>query len=85
MGAAEDTGLPDNYADVVSISLVPHEMPQEATRAMLREAYRIIKPGGAFSFMDMDPASPVFQGIVKQPITFALFKTTEPVGLGQVA
>ena len=38
--AAEDTGLPAGTADLVSMCLVAHELPQSATRAILREAYR---------------------------------------------
>jgi ubiquinone/menaquinone biosynthesis C-methylase UbiE len=37
---AEDTHLPDSSFDVVSMCLVAHELPQHATKAILREAYR---------------------------------------------
>lgn len=38
--AAEDTGLPSGSVDLVSMCLVAHELPQSATRAILREAHR---------------------------------------------
>lgn len=38
--AAEATGLPSNSVDLVSMCLVAHELPQVATRAILREAFR---------------------------------------------
>lgn len=37
---AEDTHLPASSFDVVSMCLVAHELPQHATKAILREAYR---------------------------------------------
>lgn len=45
--AAEDTGLPAGGADLVSMCLVAHELPQAATRAILREAYRWAIADGA--------------------------------------
>jgi hypothetical protein len=37
---AEDTQLPAGSFDVVSMCLVAHELPQHATKAILKEAYR---------------------------------------------
>lgn len=49
--AAEDTALQAESADLVSICLVMHELPQSATRAIIAEAYRLLRPGGTFSVM----------------------------------
>ena len=49
--AAEDTGLPAAAADLVSCCLVIHELPQAATRALIAEAARILRPGGALCIM----------------------------------
>lgn len=49
--AGERTGLPAGSADLVSISLVLHELPQHATRAVIREAYRVLRPQGVLSVM----------------------------------
>ncbi|KAI8471970.1 MAG: S-adenosyl-L-methionine-dependent methyltransferase [Monoraphidium minutum] len=75
---AEATGLPAGSADLVSMCLVAHELPQAATRAILREAHRLLKPGGVMAIMEMNPASPAFQRIFKNPFAFTAFKSTEP-------
>ncbi|GBF97263.1 methyltransferase type 11 [Raphidocelis subcapitata] len=75
---AEATGLPAASCDLVSMCLVAHELPQSATRAILREAYRLLKPGGVMAIMEMNPASPAFQRIFSNPFAFAAFKSTEP-------
>eukprot|EP00878_Enallax_costatus_P020424 GHUV01021594.1.p1 GENE.GHUV01021594.1~~GHUV01021594.1.p1 ORF type:complete len:143 (-),score=28.79 GHUV01021594.1:675-1103(-) len=40
---AEDTKLPAGSFDVVSMCLVAHELPQHATRDILKEAYRLVQ------------------------------------------
>ncbi|CAM9486979.1 unnamed protein product [Heterosigma akashiwo] len=77
-GAAEATGLPDKSQDLVSLCLVNHELPAAATREILAEARRIVKPGGAIALMDMDPSSVPFQRLAANPFAFAGFKSTEP-------
>lgn len=49
--AAERTGLADRSTDLVSICLVMHELPQQASRAIAQEAFRILRPGGTFAIM----------------------------------
>ncbi|CAI5950107.1 unnamed protein product [Closterium sp. NIES-64] len=46
--------------------------------AIIEEAHRILRPGGAFAVMEMNPRSPFFQKISNNPFTFAAFKATEP-------
>ncbi len=73
---AEATGLPAAYFDWVSACLLFHELPQSAARAVLREAHRLLKPGGYFALMDMNPASPVYAQM--SPALLTLLKSTEP-------
>ena len=48
---AERTGLPDAAADLVSCCLVMHELPQRASRAIVTEAFRLLRPGGTLAIM----------------------------------
>ena len=74
--AAENTGLPDEAFDLVSVCLVFHELPQEATKKILSEIRRILKPGGYFTFMGMNPRSQVYAKM--PPYILTLLKSTEP-------
>jgi len=73
---AEKTELPSNSYDLVSAFLMFHELPQSAAKAIIQEAKRLLKPGGYFYLMDMNPRSPVYQKM--PPYVFALLKSTEP-------
>lgn len=62
--------------DVVSIQYVLHECPQEAIRAILTEAVRLLRPGGVVLLVDTDPKSAVLQSL--PPAIAILQKSTEP-------
>jgi ubiquinone/menaquinone biosynthesis C-methylase UbiE len=74
--AAEATPFADQSFDLVSTCLMCHELPQEATKAILKEAHRLLKPGGHLAIMDMNPQSEVFAKL--PPYVFTLLKSTEP-------
>lgn len=73
---AEQTGLPDNSFDLVSCFLLFHELPQDATRQILREIRRILRPNGHFALMDMNPHSDIYAKM--PPYILTLLKSTEP-------
>jgi ubiquinone/menaquinone biosynthesis C-methylase UbiE len=73
---AESTGLPDASFDLVSIFLVCHELPQTATREILLEARRVLRPGGHIAIMDMNPRSQIYAKM--PPYILTLLKSTEP-------
>ncbi len=73
---AEETGLPANAADLVSVCLVFHELPKSAAEAIIAEAYRLVKPGGHFAIMDMNPQCETFTKM--PPYILTLLKSTEP-------
>ncbi|MBE9079467.1 class I SAM-dependent methyltransferase [Romeria aff. gracilis LEGE 07310] len=73
---AEATGLPTADYDLVSACLMFHELPQSAAKAILREARRLLRPGGHMAIMDMNPQSEVYATM--PPFVLALLKSTEP-------
>jgi ubiquinone/menaquinone biosynthesis C-methylase UbiE len=73
---AESTGLPDACCDLVSAFLIFHELPQTAAIAILQEARRLLRPGGYFALMDMNPKSEVYAKM--PPYILTLLKSTEP-------
>jgi SAM-dependent methyltransferase len=72
----EATGLPSGSFDLVSAFLLLHEMPQDTTRRILREARRLVRPGGSLAVMDMDPTCSAYQTMPAPILT--LLKSTEP-------
>lgn len=73
---AEATGLPARSFDLVSAFLMFHELPQKASRQILTEAQRLLRPGGYFALMDMNPGSEVYRRM--PPYVLTLLKSTEP-------
>ncbi len=74
--AAESTELPSATFDLVSACLVFHELPQAAAKEIFLEARRLLRPGGYFAIMDMNPRSPIYQTM--PPYILTLLKSTEP-------
>lgn len=54
------SGLPAAGADVVTSTMLLHEMPPEAIAAMLREARRLLRPGGLSIHLDFLPRDDAF-------------------------
>ena len=53
-----------------------HELPADATRAVLAEVHRLLRPGGVIAQVDQDPDSEVIRRL-PAPIA-TLLKSTEP-------
>ncbi|CAM9487325.1 unnamed protein product [Scytosiphon promiscuus] len=77
-GDVADTRLPDASASLVSCTYLLHEMPDEAVRDVLAEAYRLLKPGGSLAIMDMDPDAPGYKKLRSNPFLFSIVRATEP-------
>ena len=74
--AAESIDLPDESFDLISASLVFHELTTVAAQEIIAEARRLLRPGGHFAIMDMNPQSPIF--LKMPPYILTLLKSTEP-------
>lgn len=74
--AAEATGLPAAAYDLITLQFVCHELPQPASRAVLAEAARLLRPGGVIAVVDQDPESAVIRRLPAPVAT--LLKSTEP-------
>jgi ubiquinone/menaquinone biosynthesis C-methylase UbiE len=73
---AESTDLPAASFDLVSACLLFHELPQSAAQQILKEARRLLRPGGTMALMDMNPRSQVYASM--PPYILTLLKSTEP-------
>lgn len=52
---AERTGFEDGSFDLVVAIFLFHEMPRRARDETVREAYRLLRPGGVFAIMESPP------------------------------
>ncbi|XP_027170402.1 uncharacterized protein LOC113770204 [Coffea eugenioides] len=60
----ESTGLPSKSFDILSIAYVFHECPERAIKNMVREALRLLRPGGTFAITDNSPKSKILQATI---------------------
>lgn len=75
-GAAEATGLPAAGFDLITAQFLCHELPGHASRAVLLEASRLLRPGGVLALVDQDPEADVIRAM--PPALATLLKATEP-------
>lgn len=60
---AEATGFPDNHFDMVQSTILFHEVPFGKTREIVREMFRVLRPGGVFNVVDFPSDGPVPAGL----------------------
>jgi len=76
-GAAEsvDQILGTHSTDLIYASFLVHELPADATRAVLKSAAKALRPGGVIAIADIDVERMVQRS---SPALVALFQVTEP-------
>ncbi|MEM1366523.1 MAG: methyltransferase domain-containing protein [Cyanobacteria bacterium P01_H01_bin.15] len=61
LGLAEELPFADHTFDLVQTSLALHEMTAEQRQQTFRQVWRVLKPGGIFTFIDFHPPqNPLF-------------------------
>ena len=73
---AEDAPVESNSQDLVSLCLVAHESPKWVSKSIFSEAFRILKPGGSFTMLDLDKEN--LENLLENPFVAAIYKRTEP-------
>lgn len=75
---ATQTSFKDNTFNVIVISLVLHELPEELANNMLLEAKRILKPDGKLLVLEWEEPQSILKKILFYPI-----RKLEPKGFEQ--
>ena len=57
------TGLPEASTDLVTSTMLIHELPQPVLSATLGECWRILKPGGLLRFLDFTRTGDAFRDL----------------------
>lgn len=89
---AEKMPFQDNQFDLVHTSTALHEMEPAQLRQILKEVYRVLKPGGTFTFVDFHaPTNPfyaigvsLFLTLFETETAWALIKTDLPKLLEEI-
>jgi ubiquinone/menaquinone biosynthesis C-methylase UbiE len=84
-GRAEHLPLPDGSQDAVVTALVLHHLPQDAKRAALAEARRVLRPGGLLLIADFGPPQDPFMAVAFKIIRLIDGPTTDGHADGVVA
>jgi ubiquinone/menaquinone biosynthesis C-methylase UbiE len=84
--AAEKTGFADGSFDLVTATMLIHEMPMPVLRRVLAEALRVLRPGGLLAVLDFAQTGDAFRDFAmaghgarnNEPYMPHLFRTDVP-------
>jgi SAM-dependent methyltransferase len=79
--AAEDLRFPDNNFDVVHCFILFHEVPVPVGEQVLRNVFRVLRPGGVFAVLDVGQA-PAWTPIDAYQREFIIRDNAEPYEIG---
>lgn len=68
----------EGTVDVVNLQFVLHELPPDAARDIIDEAFRMLKPNGQLWICEMDFEAPGYAKQRANPLLFSLIRATEP-------
>lgn len=74
---AESMEIKNDSQDLVTCSYMFHELPPLATKKILKEIKRVLKPGGIVAIIDLDP-NKLKKNIAKEKFNKIAFEMTEP-------
>jgi ubiquinone/menaquinone biosynthesis C-methylase UbiE len=76
--SAEDVSsvIESDTQDLVSLCSFIHEIPNPVAETIFVEAYRILRPGGILTILDVDRNN--MESVLTTPLLAAMFKRTEP-------
>ena len=63
---ATATGLPDGGFDLVTSTMLVHEIPPDVLPSLFAEASRLLAPGGVLAFLDFQPTGDGFRDLAMQ-------------------
>lgn len=74
----KDLGDIEGKVDVVNLQFVLHELPPDAARDIVDEAFRLLRPNGQLWICEMDFEAPAYAAQRANPLLFSLIRSTEP-------
>ena len=76
-GNVENTHLPHQSIDLISIQFLLHEVPMQNSYNILKESYRLLSPNGTIAILDFN-TNKLHNLIQKNPLKIWAFELTEP-------
>lgn len=77
-GKIESPAYPDDFFDIVVIKMGLHENPKKVQADMVRDVFRILRPGGTFVVWELylnEKTQPIFQSFMHKKDSLAGFDT----------